>query len=319
MRIPGPKTWRWTIASASVLAMAAAGAAATTGAAAATARPGSHSGAAHAVSAAAQRASRAFWTPARMAAATPVQVAAQAAAQTPAQADVPAATPTPPPGIPSPTHFSGVPTVGTLFFTTGTQQHFCTASVVDSPTANLVLTAAHCVYGSSYATNIEYVPQYHDGQQPFGAWAVQTITVAAGWQSSHDQNLDFAFLTVTPPAGTHRPVQFVTGGLHLGIDIGYAHRIEVIGYNNGEDEPIKCASRSFQFEPGQLEFYCNDFQDGTSGGPWIVGFNPHWGTGTVFGVIGGYEEGGDYPWASYSVYFSGPTLKLYWQAEAQQF
>lgn len=46
---------------------------------------------------------------------------------------------------------------------------------------------------------------------------------------------------------------------------------------------------------------------------------PALGTGTVFGVIGGYEEGGDYPWASYSVYFTGPTLKLYWQAEAQQF
>ena len=110
----------------------------------------------------------------------------------------------------------------------------------------------------------------------------------------------------------------MTGGLHLGINIGYAHRIEVIGYNNGEDAPIKCASRSFEFEPGQLEFYCNDFQDGTSGGPWIVGFNPQHGSGTVFGVIGGYEEGGDFPWASYSVYFSLPTLNLYWQAEAQQ-
>jgi len=38
----------------------------------------------------------------------------------------------------------------------------------------------------------------------------------------------------------------------------------------------------------------------------------------VFGVIGGYEEGGDYPWASYCVYFSLSTLNLYWQAEAQQ-
>jgi V8-like Glu-specific endopeptidase len=307
VRIPGSRIWRGTIATVSTLAMAAAGAAATTGAAAAaTGRPAPHPGQVHPVSAAAQRASQLFWTPARMAAATPVQ------------SDATSAAPTPPPGIPSPTHFAGVPTVGTLFFTTGTQQHFCTASVVDSPTANLVLTAAHCVYGSSYATNIEYVPQYHDGQQPFGAWAVQTITVAAGWQNSHDPNLDFAFLTVTPPSGTHRPVQYVTGGLHLGINIGYAHRIEVIGYNNGEDEPIKCASRSFEFEPGQMEFYCNDFQDGTSGGPWIAGFNPHWGSGTVFGVIGGYEEGGDYPWASYSVYFSQPTLNLYWQAEAQQ-
>lgn len=47
--------------------------------------------------------------------------------------------------------------------------------------------------------------------------------------------------------------------------------------------------------------------------------SPRWGTGTVFGVIGGYEEGGDYPWASYSVNFSLPTLNLYWQAEQQQF
>ena len=294
------------IASVSVLVVGAAGAAATTGAAAATARPGPRGGV-HAVSAAAQRASRTFWTPARMAAATPMQAA---------DATAP---PTPPPGIPSPTHFNGVPTVGALFFTTGTQQHFCTASVVDSPTANLVLTAAHCVYGSSYATNIEYVPQYHYGQQPYGGWAVTSITVAAGWRNSHDPNLDFAFLTVAPPPGTHRPVQFVTGGLRLGINVGYAHRIEVIGYNNGEDAPIKCASRSFEFEPGQMEFYCNDFQDGTSGGPWILGFGPHRGSGTVFGVIGGYEQGGDYPWASYSVYFSQPTLSLYWQAEAQQF
>ena len=44
-----------------------------------------------------------------------------------------------------------------------------------------------------------------------------------------------------------------------------------------------------------MEFYCNDFQGGTSGGPWIVGFNGHAGTGMVLGVTGGYEEGGNYP------------------------
>ena len=297
MRNQGSSTWRWGIA----LAMAAAGLTAGTTAAAAVASPGQRAPV-QAVSAAAQQASRALWTPARMAAATPL-------------AD---ATPSPPPGIPSPTHFTGVPTVGALFFTTGSQQHFCTASVVDSPTANLVLTAAHCVYGSSYARNIEFVPRYHDGLQPFGAWAVRSITVAAGWRTSHDPSLDFAFLTVSPPPGTHRPIQQVTGGLRLGIDAGYRHRIEVIGYNNGEDAPIKCATRSFRFGTGQMEFYCNDFQDGTSGGPWIIGFGPQAGTGTVFGVIGGYEEGGDYPWASYSVYFGPPTLKLYWQAELQQ-
>ena len=52
---------------------------------------------------------------------------------------------------------------------------------------------------------------------------------------------------------------------------------------------------------------------------WSRRAQPALGHGPVFGVIGGYEEGGDYPWASYSGHFSLPTLNLYWQAEQQQF
>jgi V8-like Glu-specific endopeptidase len=210
-----------------------------------------------------------------------------------------------------------VPTVGALFFTTGTHTHFCTASVVNSLTANLVLTAAHCVYGSTYASNIEFVPEYHHGKLPFGAWPVQAITVASGWKQSQDQNLDFAFLAVAPPAGTHEPIQLVTGGLWLGIDRGYAHPIEVIGYNDTADGPIKCATESFEFAPDQMKFFCRNFQNGTSGGPWILGFDPADGTGTVFGVIGGYQQGGNFPWASYSAYFGLPALRLFLQAEKQ--
>ncbi len=261
----------------------------------------------HAVSPAAQSATRAFWTASRRAAATPLTGA-------PEPADLAGRAPS---VIPSPTQFDGVPAVGALFFTTGTRAHFCTASVVNSFTANLVLTAAHCVYGSTYATNIEFVPKYHSGKQPYGAWPVQTITVAAGWRQSHDQNLDFAFLTVAPPAGTRLPVQLVTGGLWLGINRGYAHPIEVIGYNDTGDAPIKCATRSFEFAPNQMKFFCHNYQNGTSGGPWILGFNHSSGTGTVFGVIGGYEEGGNYAWASYSAYFGPPTLELFLQAEKQ--
>ena len=210
-----------------------------------------------------------------------------------------------------------MPTVGALFFTTGTKKHFCTASVVNSFTADLILTAAHCVYGTTYASNIEFVPQFHNKKQPYGAWPVQTITVATGWQQSHDQNLDFAFLTVAPPAGTHLPIQLVTGGLWLGINRGYTHPIEVIGYNNTGVAPIKCATDSFEFAPNQMKFFCRDYQNGTSGGPWILDFNSSSGTGTVFGVIGGYEEGGNVPWSSYSAYFGLPTLKLFLQAEKQ--
>ena len=294
------------------LSTALAGAGGSAGAATRTA-PGSEPAAnavMHTVGTGAQAAARAFWTTARMTSATPIgQASAKGAG---------AAAAKPPPGIPNPIHFNGVPTVGALFFTTGTKAHFCTASVVDSFTFDLVLTAAHCVYGSGYATNIAYVPEWHKGVSPYGSWAVRTITVAAGWVHSQNPNLDFAFLTVTPPAGTHRPIQFVTGGLRLGINVGYAHPVYVIGYNDTDDQPIGCATKSFKFETDQMKLYCNSYWNGTSGGPWILHYNRVTGSGTVFGDIGGYEQGGDYPWASYSTYYGWPTLWLFLEAQRQQ-
>jgi Trypsin len=297
------------VAAAAALTLVAAVASETVGAVAGTAAPGSRPGAGlvRAVSPAAQRAARAFWTPARMAAASPEPgdtVAGPAI--------------TPPPGIPTARSFGGVPTVGALFFTTGSAAHFCTASVVDSKTQNLVLTAAHCVYSSAPATNLEFVPGYHNGRRPHGSWVVKTIVVAAGWAKSQNRNLDFAFLVVTPPAGVQKQIQQVTGGLQLGVNKPYRRPIEVVGYNNGASRPVECATHSFEFKPGQMEFYCHGFRDGTSGAPWIVRYNSHNGTGVVFGDIGGFELGGVLEWASYSSYFGSAALHLYYLAERQQ-
>jgi V8-like Glu-specific endopeptidase len=267
----------------------------------------------HTVSASAQQATRGLWTRQATESATPlprpepVKATATAAAVNPNV-------------IPHPTAFNGVPTVGALFLTIGKQRHFCTASVVNSLTANLVLTAAHCVYGSGPVTNAAFVPGYSYGHEPYGAWPVETVTVAAGWQQSHDPDLDFAFLKVAPPAGTHVPIQFVTGGLWLGINQGYVHPIYVIGYNNPEDYPLGCATHSFRYKPvaDTMQFKCRAFWNGTSGGPWITNYNSGTGTGTVIGVIGGYEEGGLVAWSSYSTYFGLPTLQLFVQAEKAQ-
>jgi V8-like Glu-specific endopeptidase len=220
---------------------------------------------------------------------------------------------TAPRGIPTASPFSGSPTTGVLFYTTGGKGHFCTASVVDSTADDLALTAAHCVYSKGFATNIEYVPGYHDGKRPYGVWPVRTITVASGWKVSHDPDLDFAFLTLAAAGG--KQVQAKTGGLTLGFTRWYSEKIEVIGHNDSGAAPVRCATKSFRFRTGQMEFYCHGFWTGTSGGPWIIGYNARNGTGTVFGVIGGYELGGDYEWASYSAYFGSATRLLYQQVE----
>jgi V8-like Glu-specific endopeptidase len=256
----------------------------------------------HVVTASAQDHASDYWTKARMESATATGSTAAASSSTTT--------------IPNPVYFDGVPTVGALFYTTGTESHFCTASVVDSPRGDIVLTAAHCVYGTSYATNIAYVPEWHDGISPYGTWPVTSITVAKGWIASQNQNLDFAFLTVAPSSGRYVPIQRVTGGLRLGINLPYNEKIHVIGYNNTDSAPLLCATKSTEFERTQIQFYCNNYWDGTSGGPWIVNFNPRTGTGIVVGDIGGYEQGGDYPYLSYSVYYSWSILALYNQAGA---
>lgn len=229
-----------------------------------------------------------------------------------------AQTANPPPGTPTAVPFGGVPTIGALFYRTGSRAHFCTASVVDSRGENLVMTAAHCVYASGYSVNLEFVPGYHDGRRPYGTWLIQAVVVAKGWRQRHDPDLDFAFLTVVPASGSGRSIQRVTGGLRLGINRGYAHLIKVIGYNDVGPEtadPVRCATASFEFRADQMEFYCFGYRDGTSGGPWVLGFTSR-GAGTLFGVIGGYEAGGDYNWASYSAAFGASALSLYRQAEA---
>ena len=42
------------------------------------------------------------------------------------------------------------------------------------------------------------------------------------------------------------------------------------------------------------------------------------GSGTVIGDIGGYEQGGDWGWASYSAYYASPILRLFLQAQLQR-
>ena len=275
------------------------------------------------VSGADQRQTLTYWTPRRMQGATaaslprsPIRTTMPAATQTPAQpgrSETGSDVTTPPKGIPTASPFSGSPTTGALFYTTGGKGHFCTASVVDSTADDLALTAAHCVYLNAFAANIEYVPGYHDGKQPYGAWPVRAITVASGWKLSHDPDLDFAFLTLATAGG--QQIQARTGGLTIGFTRWYSDKIEAIGHNDTDAEPVRCATRSFRFRTGQMEFYCHGFWTGTSGGPWIIGYNAKNGTGTVFGVIGGYEEGGDYEWASYSAYFGSAAKNLYEQVE----
>jgi hypothetical protein len=87
--------------------------------------------------------------------------------------------------------------------------------------------------------------------------------------------------------------------------------VRVIGYPESLDQPIACQNRISAFGPGQLEFDCADYTAGTSGGPLLTGVDATTGEGTVIGVIGGYEQGGDSSDVSYAATFGLNVRALY--------
>ena len=222
--------------------------------------------------------------------------------------------------------FDGVSQVGALFSTAdgsiSGQGHYCTGSVVNSPEGDIVVTAAHCVYDSTGVyTDIAFVPGYHDGQDPYGVWIPSAVVVAPQWASDSDPEYDVAFLVVHEE-GSSTKLQDVVGGDSLGLSPGYTGLTQVIGYPESIEEPVSCTNRTSRFaDPSlttpQLEFDCDNYPGGTSGGPFLQSVDSNTNLGTVVGVIGGYEAGGDSADVSYSVYFGGWVGSLFTQAESE--
>jgi V8-like Glu-specific endopeptidase len=213
------------------------------------------------------------------------------------------------------TAYNGTPAVGALFIKTHGRlhQHFCTASVVHSPQGDLLITAAHCVDGQHPPSRgtIVFAPGYHSGIAPHGIWRVRAIYVDTLWSAEQSPNNDFAFLVAGPP-GSH--IEKHTGAETLMAHQKLPVQARVIGYPNSTSRPITCTAPARSYDPGtllQLRFRCGGYTNGTSGGPFLTDVSSKTGDGRLFGVIGGYQQGGDTPSVSYSSKFLANVLALY--------
>ncbi|MEV7118408.1 trypsin-like peptidase domain-containing protein [Kitasatospora griseola] len=178
--------------------------------------------------------------------------------------------------------------------------HFCSASVIDSPGRNLILTAAHCVSGVS---SIVFVPGYRDGTAPFGSWQVTKVYTADGWQNSDDPDEDFAVLAVAPTNNLR--IEDAVGGNPIGVNAALTVQARLYGYSDGAEKPVLCTNVTSREDTLQRRIDCPSFSNGTSGGPFIDSA-----TGEVVGVIGGYQQGGDTEDTSYSAYFDHTVADL---------
>jgi hypothetical protein len=97
--------------------------------------------------------------------------------------------------------------------------------------------------------------------------------------------------------------------------------VQVIGYPDDAGRPIRCTAEAHAYDPGtllQLVFDCDGYTAGTRGGPFLSRVNNKTGDGSVIGVIGGYQEGGDSPNISYSSKFLANVRELYDTAKSAQ-
>jgi hypothetical protein len=206
--------------------------------------------------------------------------------------------------------FGGVPAIGAVFTERSgrLERHFCTASVVDSPGGDLAVSAAHCFDETSGP--VVFVPGYDRGATPYGVWRVTAVYTSPAWRATRDEDDDVAFLRLAPaPDGV--PIQDVTGAERLGTGGAARSYVQVVGYPSSLDRPVWCANWTGGFGPAQLRFDCGGYTLGTSGGPFLTDVSGPTDEGTVIGVIGGYEQGGDTADVSYSVAFGPAVAGLY--------
>jgi hypothetical protein len=208
----------------------------------------------------------------------------------------------------------GSAAVGALFTVTAGQPdtHICTASVVHSTHGDLAVTAAHCLDGIQ--GQVAFAPGYANGKYPYGTWRVTAVYADQAWQSSQNPDDDVAFVKLArTSAGV--AIEHVTGAEQLGIGWQEPALVHVTGYPDDTEQPISCTNWTKVFSSTQLEFDCADFTDGTSGSALLANVSAS-GYGTVVGVIGGYEQGGDTPDVSYAPSFGATVAALYRTAVA---
>jgi V8-like Glu-specific endopeptidase len=182
-------------------------------------------------------------------------------------------------------------TTGRVFLTLNGVDFVCSAGTVKSANKDVVVTAGHCVKDGrgEWAENWTFVPGYVEGgERPYGSFTARRMFVAGPWSRSADDSYDIAMVALNKHSGKH--VSEAVGAQ----DISFNSRRggQIFGFGYPADPPydgehlVYCAGRVRDDPHGATRdqgLGC-DMTAGSSGGPWLSGFNPSTGKGTVMSV-----------------------------------
>lgn len=175
-------------------------------------------------------------------------------------------------------------------------QSSCSASVISSTSGDVIVTAAHCVYDtntSSWMSNCNwiFVPGYNNGNAPYGRWPARHMAALDTWTKSNpDYNADVAFVALSQVNGKH--ITQVTGAQAIGFNYPRDQRTFSFGY------PVNLANgqvlQSCSGVPTASQYTFNNYRGlalsnclmtgGSSGGPWLQGFDESTGVGVTYSV-----------------------------------
>ena len=213
---------------------------------------------------------------------------------------------------------------GRIFLRQGNASGYCSGTAINSPTRQLVLTAAHCLNSGPlersprtiWSRFLQFVPAYSNGIAPFGAFIAYRSKVFAPKPFVMAGNPDYdigAFLTL-PNAAGQNVADAVGGGVTIALDRPRGQQFQTFGYPATQRALQQCESPyvgddvlTYRFAgPPTIAIRCR-WTPGASGGGWLVDggtaingvtsyghrgdrrhtFSPYFGSGNVGALIAG--------------------------------
>lgn len=253
------------------------------------------------------RAAADYWTPERIAEATPL-VPSQSTGPATATLEPPAATslasgsaeptlPTAPPlqaatDAVSPLAIGLPSSVGILYFTDASgASKYCTASVINSATDNVITTSGACVYGmggNAWHTNFVFYPQSYNGSAPRGTFTWANARTTQAWTSSRNESYNYAFIRLNARADG-LSVEAAAGS--QGYSYGGSQARATVFWGYTSQVPYYCQTTSYALVTNQQNGLNCVIGAGSGGGPWLSSYDTNTNLGYVFCVTGNFSGG----------------------------
>ncbi len=176
---------------------------------------------------------------------------------------------------------------GRIFLRRGKLKAYCSGTAINSPSRQLVLTAAHCVNSgpeegraARWSNFLEFVPAYSDGLAPFGAFVARGGKVFAPkqWIKGGNPVFDLGAFLVRPNAEGVNVADAVGGGATIATGLTRKQKFFTFGYPGENRRMQGCRSPyigddslTYRFAgPPTMAIGCR-WGPGASGGGWLIG------------------------------------------------